>query len=371
GYDFEAVLEWFAERVDRIILFFDARELDISDEFSVVIKALKNHKDKIRVVLNKADQIGTQQLMRVYGALMWSLGKIINTPEVVRVYIGSFWSQPLHIATNQKLFEAEEEDLFKDIQSLPLNAALWKLNNLIKRAHLAKVHAYIISSLKKEMPNVFGKASKKKELVNNLGEIYLKIEREHQISPGDFPNLCKMKGQLLAQDFRKFQPLKQQLLDAVDTLLANDLAQLMVRVELEESQMPVKVVKMVKGWSFYGTRNGPFGHSYGEGTSVGINNAEWVVSRDKPTYDEIFYALLPVNGKITGASAKKEMVKSKLPNTSWPKIFLCKIWKLANVDKDDEEFTVADHLIKVKLVGHKLLAELPVHLVPPSKRRHK
>lgn len=57
----------------------------------------------------------------------------------------------------------------------------------------AQVHAYIISSLKKEMPNVFGKESKKKELVNNLGEIYAKIEREHQISPGDFPSLRKMQ----------------------------------------------------------------------------------------------------------------------------------------------------------------------------------
>uniref|UniRef100_A0AC11BNE1 EH domain containing 1 n=1 Tax=Ovis aries TaxID=9940 RepID=A0AC11BNE1_SHEEP len=366
GYDFAAVLEWFAERVDRIILLFDAHKLDISDEFSEVIKALKNHEDKIRVVLNKADQIETQQLMRVYGALMWSLGKIINTPEVVRVYIGSFWSHPLLIPDNRKLFEAEEQDLFKDIQSLPRNAALRKLNDLIKRARLAKVHAYIISSLKKEMPNVFGKESKKKELVNNLGEIYQKIEREHQISPGDFPNLRKMQELLQTQDFSRFQALKPKLLDTVDDMLANDIARLMVMVRQEESLMPAQVVK---GGAFDGTMNGPFGHGYGEGAGEGIDDVEWVVGKDKPTYDEIFYTLSPVNGKITGANAKKEMVKSKLPNT-----VLGKIWKLADVDRDglldDEEFALANHLIKVKLEGHELPADLPPHLVPPSKRRH-
>lgn len=43
----------------------------------------------------------TQQLMRVYGALMWSLGKVINTPEVVRVYLGSFWAKPLQNTENR------------------------------------------------------------------------------------------------------------------------------------------------------------------------------------------------------------------------------------------------------------------------------
>lgn len=229
-----------------------------------------------------------------------------------------------------------------------------------------QVHAYIISSLKKEMPNVFGKESKKKELVNNLGEIYQKIEREHQISPGDFPSLRKMQELLQTQDFSKFQALKPKLLDTVDDMLANDIARLMVMVRQEESLMPSQAVK---GGAFDGTMNGPFGHGYGEGAGEGIDDVEWVVGKDKPTYDEIFYTLSPVNGKITGANAKKEMVKSKLPNT-----VLGKIWKLADVDKDglldDEEFALANHLIKVKLEGHELPADLPPHLVPPSKRRH-
>ncbi|VTJ75033.1 Hypothetical predicted protein [Marmota monax] len=141
GYDFCQVLQWFAERVDRIILLFDAHKLDISDEFSEAIKAFRGQDDKIRVVLNKADQVDTQQLMRVYGALMWSLGKVINTPEVLRVYIGSFWAQPLQNTDNRRLFEAEAQDLFRDIQSLPQKAAVRKLNDLIKRARLAKYHA--------------------------------------------------------------------------------------------------------------------------------------------------------------------------------------------------------------------------------------
>lgn len=143
GYDFPGVLEWFAERVDRIILLFDAHKLDISDEFRRSIDAIKGYDDKIRIVLNKADMIDHQQLMRVYGALMWSLGKVLNTPEVARVYIGSFWDKPLHFDMNRKLFELEEQDLFRDIQSLPRYAALRKLNDLIKRARLAKVIWYL------------------------------------------------------------------------------------------------------------------------------------------------------------------------------------------------------------------------------------
>ena len=51
GYEFIGVLEWFAERVDRILLLFDAHKLDISDEFRRSIEALRGHDDKIRSVV--------------------------------------------------------------------------------------------------------------------------------------------------------------------------------------------------------------------------------------------------------------------------------------------------------------------------------
>ncbi|KAJ0018286.1 hypothetical protein Pint_11589 [Pistacia integerrima] len=46
---------------------------------------------------------------------MWSLGKVLNTPEVVRVYIGSFNENIVTEAATgpirKELFEKEQEDL--------------------------------------------------------------------------------------------------------------------------------------------------------------------------------------------------------------------------------------------------------------------
>lgn len=55
---------------------------------------------------------------------------------------------------------------------------------------------------------MFGKDSKKKELIANLGEIYHKIEKEHQISPGDFPKLDKMQVRFKKEKKKKSKSRK-------------------------------------------------------------------------------------------------------------------------------------------------------------------
>lgn len=124
----------------------------------------------------------------------------------------------------------------------------------------------------------------------------------------------------------------------------------------------------MKGGVFSTEDDSPFGYKRGEGVDAGSMGTQWIVSKDKPKYDEIFSTLNPSeDGKLTGSDAKPEFLKSKLPNS-----VLGKIWKLADVDKDglldEEEFSLAMHLIKIKLDGHDLPNNLPEHLIPPSKR---
>jgi len=386
GYRYSKVLQWFAERVDMIILLFDAHKLDISDEFQEAIMACKRYESKIRVVLNKADQINNEQLMKVYGALMWSMGKILSTPEVIRVYIGSFWEQPLRHDEMRSFFERERNALFQDISSLPKQSAIRKLNDMIKRAKLAKVHACIISYLRKQLP-LLARGRAKESMIERLGEIFQRVAAKHKISISDFPNLNDMKENLREADFSKFKKLNGDLLIRVDDMIDEDIGQLLGAIKRDDSKAVETAGTasgvMMKGGVFNNvsynrtatTSSNPFFERYGEGIMLGAdygasaeNSFDWIVNEKKSEYDAVFKTLNPSeSGKVYGTKAKKVFVKSKLPNTE-----LAKIWRLADHDHDgrlcDEEFALMMHLIDIRSQGHELPDKLPKHLVPPSQR---
>ena len=102
SYEFSNVMKWFADRSDLILLLFDGHKLDISDELKEVIQTIRpNNDDKMRCILNKADGVTREQLVRVYGSLMWSMGKIFESPEVgslvvvLRPFVGYIIAQIL------------------------------------------------------------------------------------------------------------------------------------------------------------------------------------------------------------------------------------------------------------------------------------
>jgi len=336
-YDFVSVSEWFAERSDMILLLFDAHKLDISDEFKRTIEALKPHTDKIRVVLNKADMVNNQQLMRVYGALMWSLGKVMQTPEVMRVYIGSFWEQPYQNTDNTKLFDLERNDLLKDLMNLPRNAAVRKVNELVKRARLAKVHALLISHLRDQMPSLIGKGNKQQELIQNMSNQFFQVHKKYQLPPGDFPDVTRFKERLANYDFSKFAKLNPKLIENMDQVLADDIPKLMRQFPQEQMAH----------------NTNPF--DVPEDEQVEISEHE------KVTYSELFNTLNPVDEKVAGKSVRTILTQSKLPTE-----ILSRIWVLSDRDKDGaltrEDFVIAMWLVNSCLGGKELPKILPPYL---------
>ncbi|PFH38660.1 sarcalumenin/eps15 family protein [Besnoitia besnoiti] len=360
GYDFEGVIQWFAERVDLILLIFDAHKLDISDEFRRCITALRGNDTKIRIILNKADMVSYQQLMRVYGALMWSLGKVIPSPEVARVYIGSFWNQPLQNDENRKLFEAEANDLYADIARLPRDAAIRKVNDFIKRARLAKVHAYLLTNLRKQLP-MWGKEAKKKQLLNQLQQVYQQVSTDFAIPLGDFPPISLMQEKLAAFDWNRIPKLDSKRIEALDLMIKTQIPQLMALIPAEEAQ----AAQQPSDGSVVETKASPF-------LSLKSRNAGsvWMLDKflnqpvDVERYRADFESLGPDTcGRINGTQAKADLVKSKLPSA-----VLHRVWNLADITRDGYldlyEYALARRFIEMKLEGFELPASLPEALLP-------
>lgn len=307
GYDFEKVCSWFANRCDLIILLFDAHKLDISDEFQKVLESLKGNDDKIRCILNKADQVDRQKLLRVYGALMWSIGKVMKTPEVLRVYVGSFWDQPLQHDDNRELFELEEADLMKDLRNLPCNSAVRKINELVKRVRVAKVHAYILGYLREQMPMFMGKEKKKQKLIADLGGVFRTVLKRYNLAAGDFPNLEDYKSKLEEQDFSRFNAVKISVIEASENTLSNDIPRLMEALPRERRDVDLDPAMVTPQFE---DENEHCDNPFGDSVAVSHDGAEEWCLNEYMAMQESAFASNNSGGFITGGKAKELLMAS-------------------------------------------------------------
>lgn len=351
GYSFDKVVKWFAERVDTILVLFEVSNLDISDEFRKVIEACKGHDSKIRILLNKADRCTTPQLMRVYGALMWNLNRVMGTPEVTRVYMGSFWDEPLQNDELRSVFEAEEHELYSYLADLPRSAGARKVNDLIKRARLAKVHANLLDALRAELP-WFGKEERQAELIEQLPNVYRKIAGERGISMGDFPDCKEMQIKLARVPFSAFPKLDKKLMEPLDHMLTVEAPKLLAAIPHEAARASSASILNVGKASPFGARS----------DSMPRPNVE--------EFREQFDSLKPIGGRVSGGDMKDIMEQSQLPTTA-----LHRIWNLASTavapgEPDDLDgldlwqFAVAMTLVDMKSNSKDLPQSLPNSMMP-------
>ena len=230
GYDFAKVCRWFAERSDLILLMFDCSKLDISDEFKSVIEELQPHEDKVHCVLNKADQLDTESLMRVYGALLWSMGRIFKGAEVARIYVGSFRDDPLVRDEHVALFHKDEEVLKKHLEELPKACSMRKVNEMVKRIRLCVVHLCVLGHLRARMPYFWGKDSTQSRLIENLHQVFDSVRTTYQLSEGDFPKLDEFKAKLQISDFTTFPLIDRKTLVVLQGLLTEDIPRIVQHV---------------------------------------------------------------------------------------------------------------------------------------------
>jgi EH domain-containing protein 2 len=63
---------------------------------------------------------------------------------------------------------------------------------------------------------------------------------------------------------------------------------------------------------FHDQQETPFAIGGVEGINAGVGEYDWIVERSRHEYDQVFTQLSPQNGKVSGAAARQEMIKSKL-----------------------------------------------------------
>jgi EH domain-containing protein 1 len=112
--------------------------------------------------------------------------------------------------------------------------------------------------------------------------------------------------------------LEKKLLDRVDKMLSEDVPKLMSMIPQEEHaylQLQSQTEKSTISQAstvFNDQQATPFELGGVEGINAGLGETDWIVTRSRHEYDQVFNQLSPQNGKISGASAKQEMIKTKL-----------------------------------------------------------
>lgn len=147
GYDFSAVVRWFAERADVILVFFDPdRPGTTAESLTVLTEALTGLDHKLLVVMNKMDNFRSMRdFARCYGTLCWNLGKVIRKKDIPQIYTTFV---PVEGAPESVLplgdFEVARGELINEIKRAPVRRVDNMITHAARHAERLRMHARIV-----------------------------------------------------------------------------------------------------------------------------------------------------------------------------------------------------------------------------------
>ncbi|VVC42378.1 Hypothetical protein CINCED_3A020672 [Cinara cedri] len=116
-FPFNDVCQWFIDRADVIFLVYDPAKLDVGPETEAILDQLKGREYQTRILLNKADKIRAEELMRIQGTLIWNISPLMSSAEPPTIYSVSLWSNPYEIGSPARLLHSQELSFLRDIRS--------------------------------------------------------------------------------------------------------------------------------------------------------------------------------------------------------------------------------------------------------------
>ncbi|XP_042174151.1 sarcalumenin isoform X4 [Oncorhynchus tshawytscha] len=236
GYPFNDVCQWFIDRADLIFVTFDPTKLDVGLELEMLFRQLKGRESQIRIILNKADNLATQDLMRVYGALFWSLAPLINVTEPPRVYVSSFWPFDYAPDTSRELFKREEISLLEDLNQVIENRMENKIAFIRQHAIRVRIHALLVDryvqTFKDKMSYFSDPDLVFKEIVDEPDKFFIfkSILAKTNVSKFDLPNREAYQDFFGVNPIGSFKSLSAQcsysggcLLDKIEKAITSEL----------------------------------------------------------------------------------------------------------------------------------------------------
>ncbi|XP_053698196.1 sarcalumenin [Sabethes cyaneus] len=114
-FPFNDACQWFIDRADIIFLVYDPSKLDVGPETEAILDQLKGREYQTRILLNKADQVKPEELLRVQGALIWNISPLMSSAQPPVMYTVSLWSNPFETGAPVRLLQAQERFMLLDL----------------------------------------------------------------------------------------------------------------------------------------------------------------------------------------------------------------------------------------------------------------